>query len=749
MELTFDSCDDSCDESQPQSVSETTVGEGSRVERKVVNKVPDYVVKREEKVGELPTFVKQTICSRGCNYGCNKNIESLKTEDVEELKDTLNDTSSIISKNKVLNYLKIVSMSHDSYNYYFSNSIFCVQAFSHLSGVSVYILSKVIKDLKGGRTVDYTAVRGGKSSNKKTNFVAWMIRFSETYGQFSPTKPMILLPKIMLLKCLFDVYKSECIKPIVKRSMFYKLFKDVFGAHRKDKTFPHIRISKYSTHSKCDECVSIEEERSRIKTKQDKFRVNKRVEAHRRVFGGARQAIAKKLQYCVSFPRDCLGISMDDMDQHKSNLPHVVEPGKKLSKLIKLDTKITGVIQTSGLYEKNRKVRFHYNHGQFEQGSNKVVSMLYNNIIDFYKEHKFLPPKLFLNLDNCWRENKNQFMLAFLYFLVEIGVFEEVEFMLLIVGHTGNHVDQLFSILAQLFKTQEIRTIEDLVFLMENSVIKPKPEVEELEYIWDWKAAVTPQLTGKMTNHSIPHAFQFKKEDGVTKFRSKLLPQDSKYREDAGMRILKPEAKHCIKYVSPANFKIQDLSLDEIGHDYCNKFVTSLDDENIRRNCLQSWDRLRDKLEKLPRRQKNLPKMDVTSLPRQDINYIEEYSFEDENEPPGIGGIEAYPEDLGALKVDDDVAIYNDNKAGRPWVARVIEIVSSDECVVQWFEKKSQMLIFKPMKLSDGSPYQQSVQRRSIMFIGIGAKYNVGDIRLTPYWRNKIMEEYDRLDSVI
>ena len=43
---------------------------------------------------------------------------------------------------------------------------------------------------------------------------------------------------------------------------------------------------------------------------------------------------------------------------------------------------------------------------QFENGSNMIVSIVYRLIVDFLNDHKFLPPVLFLNLDNCGRENK-------------------------------------------------------------------------------------------------------------------------------------------------------------------------------------------------------------------------------------------------------------------------------------------------------------------------------------------------------
>ena len=53
-------------------------------------------------------------------------------------------------------------------------------------------------------------------------------------------------------------------------------------------------------------------------------------------------------------------------------------------------------------------------------------------------------------LDNCFRENKNQYVFAYLASLVDLNVFNSVTVDFLVKGHTGNEVDQLFSILGKL-----------------------------------------------------------------------------------------------------------------------------------------------------------------------------------------------------------------------------------------------------------------------------------------------------------
>lgn len=47
-----------------------------------------------------------------------------------------------------------------------------------------------------------------------------------------------------------------------------------------------------------------------------------------------------------------------------------------------------------------------------------------------------LPKVLLLQLDNTCRENKNKYVMAFLSFLVDQGIFEEILVNFLIVGHT-------------------------------------------------------------------------------------------------------------------------------------------------------------------------------------------------------------------------------------------------------------------------------------------------------------------------
>ena len=78
-----------------------------------------------------------------------------------------------------------------------------------------------------------------------------------------------------------------------------------------------------------------------------------------------------------------------------------------------------------------------------------------------------LPRTLFLQLDNCTRENKNTAVMAYLSWLVERGVFDKIEVSFLPVGHTHNECDQVGSRYSIGVRHTTIGTREAMVEILE------------------------------------------------------------------------------------------------------------------------------------------------------------------------------------------------------------------------------------------------------------------------------------------
>ena len=198
-----------------------------------------------------------------------------------------------------------------------------------------------------------------------TTFICWMKVFSENYGQNEPTDVVTVLPSYFNKAELFKIYQKEASKPHVKLSTFYKLFKSKFGPRRDDKSLPWIRISKVSTHSKCDVCLGLEQYQRRIKAPAELEYCKALKRLHMAKYGNSRIAVGNFIQRSITSPKEVLSFQIDGMDNSKSIIPRILEKSKSMTLTYRLPSKITGCITTSSLYPENRKIKFFVNHGNF------------------------------------------------------------------------------------------------------------------------------------------------------------------------------------------------------------------------------------------------------------------------------------------------------------------------------------------------------------------------------------------------
>ena len=74
-----------------------------------------------------------------------------------------------------------------------------------------------------------------------------------------------------------------------------------------------------------------------------------------------------------------------------------------------------------------------------------------------------LPKKLFLQLDNFAKDNKNRYVMAFSSLLTARRIFKEVTVGFLVVGHTHEDIDAHFSYLSKLLKMKNTYVLADLI----------------------------------------------------------------------------------------------------------------------------------------------------------------------------------------------------------------------------------------------------------------------------------------------
>ena len=118
-------------------------------------------------------------------------------------------------------------------------------------------------------------------------------------------------------------------------------------------------------------------------------------------------------------PQQFMSLIVDGMDQNKTDLPHLTTKNKAASNLWVLRTHLTGAIVHG-----RRSYAFVDVH-LWPQDSNMSMN-IFLQILFHGKDN--LPSTLYLQMDNCFRENKNQFFFGLLGLLVHYGVFKEVQF---------------------------------------------------------------------------------------------------------------------------------------------------------------------------------------------------------------------------------------------------------------------------------------------------------------------------------
>ena len=198
-----------------------------------------------------------------CDQKCQVAVDLLKdTEDLEAWKSKFIGPNLTETKNKILIYLRAQS---DVINCYcpgimYKGHTFCYRAFSSLTGISSYILRKVIEaNARGVEKFHHGNSDTPKNSPNKTNAISWFKTFCDLYCQSSPDNVMLVCPSFLTVTTLYQMYQQET--PIKSAQIAYSTFCDMiktdFGSRQRSNSLPWVRFSKHSSHSKCDTCSDL------------------------------------------------------------------------------------------------------------------------------------------------------------------------------------------------------------------------------------------------------------------------------------------------------------------------------------------------------------------------------------------------------------------------------------------------------------------------------------------------------------
>ena len=180
--------------------------------------------------------------------------------------------------------------------------------------------------------------------------------------------------------------------------------------------------------------------------------------SHLQMIAAERRGYTMRKELSSSSPTEYYSIIVDGADQTAYGLPHFVRSSKS-DRGHKIKVRCVGILEH---LQVNHLTLFTLT-SEFETGANHVIEAIHRVVQGHKNRLRKLPPVFYIQADNCSRENKNKYFMAYVEMLVAAGVFVEVQVSFLPVGHTHTDIDQSFSSVSSYLRVQKAITMSDML----------------------------------------------------------------------------------------------------------------------------------------------------------------------------------------------------------------------------------------------------------------------------------------------
>ncbi|KAL3675275.1 hypothetical protein R1sor_025223 [Riccia sorocarpa] len=226
------------------------------------------------------------------------------------------------------------------------------------------------------------------------------------------------------------------------------------------------------------------------------------LQLHRKQQAEERAAAGHRRWKALDTPKDCAYIQIDGMDQKKTALPHFSKQPKSVDGAALVGVHLVGAMVFHGKMQTSAFLTYN----NIKSDSNLTITVLHKILLEWEGP---LPPTLYLQLDNTVRENKNNILFAYLAMLLDRNILAKIKLGFLLVGHTHDFVDQMFSRFSQALRRENAFTMSRLRSVIQNSY-DPKPITSVLLQTWDFKNFIETEPKLFRTLNDITHNQQYK-----------------------------------------------------------------------------------------------------------------------------------------------------------------------------------------------------------------------------------------------
>ena len=360
-----------------------------------------------------------------------------------------------------------------------SSTPVCHTAFKKLYGISN---TKFGTSKKGPENA--VPIHGNIANNNATRTTArsylkfWLEEFADTHGDADPKKSLVHIPSYIARSNLYDLFseswkKSKYSKDAIPSpSIFYSYL---------DNDFSHLHFLQKTRLGRCSFCVTANEKRLKITDKVEKLSFQQALRNHNALHTGERESFGARVHKSKAHPDHILHMCFDSPDSYW--LPNRQLATSKTSYLIKSEVHAVGCSNYS-----SGKSSYMYYLPQWKKDPNLIITVMWMQIVEHLSNTPSRPSVLWLQLDNCYRENKNNFLFGFLAWLLAKKIFTEVMCSYLMVGHTHNNLDQVFSTASIYQDSHSIFSFTHLIQSLRLAYKKDdsKPSGAFLPAVWNW-----------------------------------------------------------------------------------------------------------------------------------------------------------------------------------------------------------------------------------------------------------------------
>ena len=479
---------------------------------------------------QLTLDVNKTCCARGCMATIGKqNLQSLRRY-YFSLNGDEQDTYLMTHLQIVSDKATDISMSFEYY--LFTARQCCRVAFKIALCVSNMRLHRVQQRvLNGNNPVEDDNLPSMKGASGR-NAITWMKTYFKFNCEIMPTTGRLHLSDNYTRREVYYSYRSD-MSNCGEKYVTYSQFTRLWSSH-----FSNVIIPRKVRMGYCSICANLKSVCKGAKTVTEKELNKKLLQDHRDAQALERKKAMHHREKSINYPTNYMCLMIDGMDQKKTCLPHLKRLPKDVNDDCLVQMHLVGCLAYNGSVKPHVFVTYPNVHND----PNLTVTVIQKVLMSWGQS---LPPVLYIQLDNTARENKNSTVFGYLSMLVNQGIFKKVKVNFLLVGHTHDHIDQMFSNFSRQLSRYDAFTLPKLFDIIRDAYT-PRPFVEHLKEIYDFKRYIldggegNTKVLAPLNNISFNHVFLINKNDhsGCTLLYAKQYSSSPQWEPDGGCQFL-------------------------------------------------------------------------------------------------------------------------------------------------------------------------------------------------------------------